>query len=184
MTRPQLAILAAAGALLGAFLVVAIAVRGSHGHRIGDLDQRVSRIELALGMSDGGFVASADNPSPTGDGGEADPAPNDTPTPECAVAKIAAYHAWQDALGKAKTLSAPAQGACSNLWSDRKKQACYWGATIEVRATQAARDTTVNGGPAAHEAVKNVRDDAKNDAIVRARAASDKAFAACGEDTE
>jgi hypothetical protein len=187
MKRPQLALVIAAGIALGAFVVFAIAggVRGSRasGH-LGVLDQRVSRIEVALGMADGGFVASADVPLAAADGGEADLASTDTPTPECAIAKIAAYHAWQDALTRAKSLAGPAQAVCSNLWSDRKKQACYWGATLEVRATQAARDTVVNGGPAAREALKNVKDDAKNDAIVRARAASDKAFAACGEDLE
>ncbi len=184
MTRPQLALLIAVGFALGAFVVAGIAGR-LRGSRVRELDDRVSRIEVALGMGDGGFVASADLPAPAADGGEVDPGPAEVPpTPECAIAKIAAYHAWHDALARAKALSAPAQAACSNLWSDRKKQGCYWGATLEVRSTQAARDAVVNGGPAAREAVKGVKDDAKNEAIARARAASDRAFAACGEDTE
>jgi hypothetical protein len=153
------------------------------GARAKELDERVSRIELALGMADGGFLASADLPPPPAGGGEADPASADTPTPECAIAKIAAYHAWQDALTRAKSLSAPAQAACSSLWSDRKEQAAT-GAPRRRSSTQAARDTVVNGGPAAREALKNVKDDAKNDGILRARAASDRAFTACGEDTE
>jgi hypothetical protein len=51
-----------------------------------------------------------------------------------------------------------------------------------IRATQAARDAVIAGGAAAHDAVKNVKDDSKNEAIARARSASEAAFAACEDD--
>jgi hypothetical protein len=51
-----------------------------------------------------------------------------------------------------------------------------------MRATQAARDTVIAGGEAAHEALKNVKDNPKNEAVARARAASQAAFAACEND--
>jgi hypothetical protein len=45
---------------------------------------------------------------------------------------------------------------------------------------QAARDALMgNDGGAASDAVKNVKDDAKNDALTRARAASANALALC-----
>ena len=75
-------------------------------------------------------------------------------------------------------------GFLADLWSDKKKQICYYVASSGVRTTQAARDTVVNGGPAARDAVKAVKDDTKNDVIFRARAASDRAFSACGDDVE
>jgi hypothetical protein len=178
--------MAAGGAVLGVLLVVTFgsAARGCRtGGRVVDLEQRVGRIENALGIGDAGAVPSADTP-PAADGGVAAAAAatgEDTP-PECAVARIAAYHAWQDALAKAKSLAGPAQAACADLWSDKKKQACYYVASAEIRTTQAARDSVITGGPAAHDAVKNVKDDPKNDVIARARASSDKAFTACGDD--
>ena len=49
--------------------------------------------------------------------------------------------------------------------------------------TQAARDAVIPGDGAAHEAVRNVKDDPRNDALARARAASDRAFADCHEET-
>jgi hypothetical protein len=51
-----------------------------------------------------------------------------------------------------------------------------------IRATQAARDAIIEGGPAARDALRAVKDDAKNDAIARARTASLAAFDACGDD--
>jgi hypothetical protein len=178
--------MAASGAVLGVLLVatfggVARSCRTSG--RVGDLEQRVGRIENALGIGDAGaFVPSADTPAAATDGGVAATAPVEETTPECAVAKVAAYHAWQDALAKAKTLAGPAQAACAELWSDKKKQGCYYVASAEIRSTQAARDNVITGGPAARDAVKNVKDDAKNEGIARAHAASDKAFTACGDD--
>ncbi len=177
--------MAGAGAALGVLLMIAIggAVRGCHtSSRVGELDRRVGRIEGALGLGDAGATASADTPAAGADGGAA-PAPDDV-SPECAVARVAAYHAWQDALTKAKALAGSAQAACADLWGDKKKQACYYVASAGVRTTQAARDAIINGGPAARDAVKNVKDDPKNDAIARARAASDRAFTACGDEAD
>jgi hypothetical protein len=185
MPTSRMTWLAAGGAVAGILLVVAFgsAARGCRTTgRVGALEQRVGRIETALGIGDAGALPSADTPAPTAaDGGMAATAAEDTP-PECAVAKVTAYHAWQDALAKAKALAGPAQAACADMWSDKKKQACYYVASSEIRATQAARDSVITGGPAARDAVKNVKDDAKNDVIARARAASEKAFAACGDD--
>ncbi|HTQ42963.1 MAG TPA: hypothetical protein VMI75_09440, partial [Polyangiaceae bacterium] len=75
----------------------------------------------------------------------------------------------------------PAQAACAGMWSDSRKQACYSSALAEVRATQAARDSVINGGSAARDAVAAVKDDAKNEAIARARAVSLAAFEECGD---
>jgi hypothetical protein len=97
------------------------------------------------------------------------------------VAKIAAYRVWQEALAKAKVNAGPAEAACADIWSDSKKQACYRFAMTQIRATQAARDSVIEGGAVAHEAVKAARDDAKNEAVARARAASQAAFVACDE---
>ena len=108
--------------------------------------------------------------------------PADDRTGPCAVARIAGYQAWQEALAKAKVNAGPAEAACADFRSDKKKQACYYAAMAETRATQAARDASIAGGAAAREAVKAVKDDPKNEAIARARAASEAAFAACGED--
>ena len=185
MDRPRLVWMAAGGSVAGVLLVVSIggAARGcrASGHA-DDLDRRVARIEGALGMGDAGSgVASADAPGEGTDGGATG---SDDVSPACAVAKIAAYHAWQDALTKAKSLAAPAQGACADLWSDRKKQNCYYVASAGVRTTQAARDAVVNGGAAARDAVKAVKDDPRNSVIARARAASDRAFSVCGDDAE
>ena len=186
MEGPWLTWMAAGGSAAGVLLVVSIAAaaRGCRtSGQVGDLDRRVARIESALGIADGGAaVASADAPVEGTDGGAAQG--SDDVSPACAVAKIAAYHAWQDALTKAKSLAAPAQASCADLWSDKKKQICYYVASAGVRTTQAARDTVVNGGPAARDAVKAVKDDTKNDVIFRARAASDRAFSACGDDVE
>ena len=74
----------------------------------------------------------------------------------CALAKIAGYQAWQDALAKAKVNAAPAEAACADIWSDTKKQACYRAAMAQIRATQAARDAVIAGGAAAREAVRAV----------------------------
>jgi hypothetical protein len=177
--------MAAGGAVLGVLLAVTIGAtaRGCRtSGQLVELEQRVGHMEAVLGMGDAG-VPSADTPvagSDTDAGVAA--AQEDTP-PECAVAKVAAYHAWQDALAKAKTLAGSAQAACADMWSEKKRQACYYVASGEIRATQAARDSVITGGPAARDAVKAVKDDPKNDVIARARAASDRAFTVCGDDT-
>jgi hypothetical protein len=101
----------------------------------------------------------------------------------CTVAKIEAYEAWQDAVAKAKTKAQAAGAQCSDMWK-KKKQACYYAAFAGVRATQGARDAVIKGGATAREAVKNMKDDPKNEAIPRARAASAAAWAACDDDNE
>ena len=136
----------------------------------------MSRVEGALGLGDGEAPPSADLP-PVGAA-----APAEETNAACAVAKVAAYQAWQDALTRAKALAAPAQASCADAWGDRKRQACYYAASAGVRTTQAARDAVIPGDGAAREAVKNVKDDARNEAIARARAASDRAFADCHEE--
>ena len=156
MERPRLAWMAAAGSAFGVLLVLSVggAARGCRASgQVGELDRRVGRIEVSLGIGDGGAVPSADSPVPGADGGAAPQA--DDVTPECAVAKIAAYHAWQDALTKAKALAGPAQAA--------------FDPQLFVRT---------------RDAVKAVKDDPKNEVIARARAASDKALATCGDDVE
>jgi len=147
------------------------------GRSLEDLDQRMARVEGALGLGDGEAPPSADTPA-----AGAAPATEET-NAACAVAKVAAYQAWQEALTKAKALAAPAQASCADAWGDRKRQACYYAASSGVRTTQAARDTVIPGDGAAHEAVRSVKDDPRNDALPRARAASDRAFADCHEET-
>jgi hypothetical protein len=100
----------------------------------------------------------------------------------CALAKVSSYQAWQEALVKAKANAGGAEAACSPIWSDSRKQACYYAAMSGIRTTQAARDTVIAGGAPARDAVKNVKDDPKNDAIARARTASETTFAACEDD--
>jgi hypothetical protein len=141
------------------------------GQQAQELEHRLARIEGALGMTDGGVLPSADTPAGV------------TATEETNAACAIAYQAWQEALTKAKALAAPAQAACADAWGDRKRQACYYVASASVRTTQAARDAVVPGDGAAREAVKSVKDEPRNDSIARARAASDKAFAECHDES-
>jgi hypothetical protein len=97
----------------------------------------------------------------------------------CALARVAAYEAWQDALSAAKANAGPAEAACADFRSDKKKQACFYQASAEARSTQAARDNLIAAGTAARDAVHAVKDNAKNPAIARARVASEAAFTAC-----
>ena len=173
MTQRQLGAVAGAGAILGV-VVVGAAVRGCRETRHGDLEQRVARIEDLLGLVDAG-------PAPP-DAPLAPPVSADDRTASCAVAKVAAYGAWQEAIAKAKVNATPAQAACADSWSDRRKQACYYAAMATIRTSQAARDALMIGGSAAREAVKGLKDDPKNDALVRARASADAVFAACDDD--
>ena len=175
----RLAAIAGAGAVLGA-LVVGLAVRGCRGGSdTGAIEQRIDRIEELLGIGDAGPSAagnapvSADTPAPVS---------LDDRSASCALAKVAAYRVWQEAVGKAKANAAPAEAACADLWSDTKKQACYRAAMAQIRATQGARDAVIAGGAAAVETVKGVREDAKNEAIARARVASQAAFTACADE--
>jgi hypothetical protein len=181
---PRLLGIAVGCAAVGALLVgsIAVAVRGCRGGgRLDSVEQRVARIEGVLGMAEAGPELSADAAAADTDGGAV---PIDDRTAACAVAKVAAYQAWQDALAKAKTNAAPAEAACADMWSDKKKQACYYGASAGPRTAQAARDAVMKGGAAARDAVKNVKDDPKNDAVARARASSEAAFTACRDDNE
>jgi hypothetical protein len=170
----RLGAVAGVGAVLGA-LFVGLAVRGCRASRPAELEQRVARIEDLLGLVDAGAV-------PPGDASAPPPVSADDRTASCAVAKVAAYKVWQEAIVKAKVNAGPAQAACADEWSDRKKQACYYAASATIRTSQAARDALMTGGSAAREAVKGVKDDPKNDALVRARASADAVFMACDDD--
>ena len=174
--RRRLPAVATGGGIL-ALLVVALAVRGC---RVGDLERRVTRIEDMLGIEEAGAPAAS---AATQDIANRDAAgaSADRSAP-CAVAKVASYLAWQEALVKAKAGAGSAEAACASIWSESRRQGCYYTATSNIRATQAARDTVIAGGGAARDAVKNVKDDPKNDAIPRARSASDTAFATCEDD--
>jgi len=99
------------------------------------------------------------------------------------MAKVAAYNAWQDAVTRAKETAKSAEAQCSDMWSSRKN-ACYYTASAGVRSATAARDTVIKGGGPARDAVKNVKDDPKNDALAPAKAASEAAFTACHDENE
>jgi hypothetical protein len=170
----QLIAIAGAGSALGV-LIVGLAVRGCRGGRHEDLEQRVARIEDILGLGDAAPVLAGDAAIPT-------PVSADDHSASCALARVAAYRAWQEAIAKAKVNAGPAQAACADEWSDRRKQACYYAASATVRTSQAARDALMTGGSVAREAVKNVKDDPKNDALPRARASADAVFTACDDD--
>ncbi len=178
LTERQLSAVAAVGALLGV-LIVGLALRGCRESRHADLDQRVARIEDLLGLVDAGPVPGNASPMPTP---PTPPVSADDRTASCAVAKVAAYKVWQEAIAKAKVNAAPAQAACADEWSDRKKQACYFAAMATLRTSQAARDALMMGGSAARDAIKNVKDDPKNEALARARASADAVFSACDDD--
>jgi hypothetical protein len=174
MTQRQLVAIAGAGALVGVLFVV-LATRGCRESRPEGLEQRVARIEDLLGLVDAG-------PAPPGDASPVPPVSADDRSASCAVAKVAAYKVWQEAIAKAKANAAPAQAACADEWSDKKKQACFYTAMATLRTSQAARDALMLGGAAAREAVKGVKDDPKNDVLVRARASADAVFVACDDD--
>jgi hypothetical protein len=177
--RARLAVIGVACAVLGAF-VTGLAVRGCRaGRDTGALEQRVDRIEELLGLGDAGPSAAPN--APMAADGQA-PVSVDDRSAACALAKIAAYRAWQEAVAKAKVNAAPVEAGCAELWSDTKKQACYRAAMAQIRATQAARDAVIAGGTVAIEAVQGTRDDAKNEAIARGRVASQAAFTACADE--
>jgi hypothetical protein len=175
MARWRLAAIAGGCAALGV-LVVGLAIRKGREGRHGDLEQRVARIEDLLGLADAGSVAPPADASPT------PPISADDRSASCALARVAAYRAWQEAIARAKANAAPAQAACADEWSDKRKQACFYAATATVRTSQAARDALMTGGPGARDAVKGVKDDPKNDALARARVAADAVFAGCDDD--
>jgi hypothetical protein len=182
--RARLLLAGVGGAAAGALVIAVIgtATRGcGTAARVRDMDQRVARLESALGLGDAEAPPSADTLPATPDGGI--PSADEETTAVCALAKVAAYHAWQDAYVRAKALAAPAQAACADAWSERRKQSCWYAASAGVRTTQAARDAVILGDGAAHDAVKNVKDDPKNEVIARARAASEKAFTDCKDES-
>ncbi len=173
--RASLVAIAGGGGVLGLFLVV-LAARGCRGSdRFVGLEQRMARVESLLGLDDAGAPPAA---APSIDAA----ASADDRTGPCALSKVASYQAWQEALVKAKANASGAEAACASIWNERRKQACFYVAMSGIRATQAARDAVVTGGTVAREAVKNVRDDPKNDTIARARAASQAAFDTCEDD--
>jgi len=177
--RPWLVPVAAACAVLGV-LIGGLAVRGCGGRSdTGAMEQRLDRIEELLGIGEAGASAAGNAAIPAD---AQAPVSLDDRSASCALAKIAAYRAWQEAVARAKVIAAPAEAACADLWSDTKKQACYRAAMAQIRATQAARDAVIAGGATAVDAAKGVRDDAKNDAIARGRATSQAAFTACADE--
>jgi len=178
---PTRLLLVAAGCGLLGVLFVGLAVRGCGGRdRARGLEQRVARIEDLLGIDEAGATPAVASLPGTGSRDAA--APVDDRSAPCAIAKVASYQVWQEAFVKAKANASGAEAACSSIWSESRRQACYYAAMSGIRATQAARDTVIAGGAAGREAVKNVKDDPKNEAIARARSASDAAFAACEDD--
>jgi serine/threonine-protein kinase len=174
----RLPAVATGGGILGAVLV-GLAVRGCRsGDRVGELEHRVTRIEDLLGIEEAGAAADA---VAAPDAASRDAAISADRSGPCALAKVASYLAWQEALVKAKASASSAEGSCASIWSESQRNGCYYAARSNVRATQAARDAVIPGGAAAHDAAKNVKDDPKNDAIAHARSASDAAFSACEE---
>jgi serine/threonine-protein kinase len=181
---PQRHVLIAGGAsAIAGSLLVALIARGCGGRdpAARNVEQRLARVEGVLGIREAGAAATDNALSSSSDAGVVVSADDDRSGP-CALAKVAGYQAWQEAITKAKAIAGPAEAACADIWSDSKKQACRWAATAQVRAAQAARDAIIAGGGHAHETVNSVKDDPKNDAIARARTASQTAFAACDDD--
>lgn len=185
-------LLAIGGGCLLFSLIVVSAARGCAGKsRIDALEARVANLERATGVDagalaveEGGRVSSV---GATGAGSSLAPAAASADDPKkakCALAKVTAYQAWQDAVEKAKANAAPAEAKCADFWTESKKQACYGAATQGLHALQVARDSVMKGGAGARDAVKKVKDDPKNDAVTRARSASDAAFDACQDENE
>jgi hypothetical protein len=175
---PRLLAVAAGCGVIGSLFVGVLGRGCSPGPTSEALDQRVARIEDLLGLGDGGAAAPAAPPTAS----SASAAPLEDRSAPCALAKVAGYQAWQEALAKAKVNANAAEAACGEIRNDRRKQGCYYTAMSPIRTTQAARDAVIVGGALARETLKNVKDDAKNDAIARARSASDAVFEACGDD--
>jgi hypothetical protein len=186
---PKLVVIAVGGVAIG--VLCTLSFRGCGGdRRYDDLSARVALLEKTVGVSlDGGrvAVASSDDAIELPDDASAStPLASATSSastnPACASAKSAAYAAWQDALGKAKQIAAPAEAQCSHILTSQHRQSCLATANAAMRLVQAARDNAMKGGAAARNSVKNVRDDARSSAIAPAKAASQAAFAACPDD--
>lgn len=193
MSIPKNIWMPAVGGLVGGLIVVT-SVRGCVGKsRIDALETRVDALEKIAGIAaDGGVAVTtpADGAASSAASGGTRPsssavaAADDPKKAKCAVAKMTAYQSWQAALDKAKTNAAPAEAKCSSFWTESKKQACMGAATAGIHGVQVARDSVMKGGAAARDAVKKVKDDPKNDALATAKAASDAAFDACGDENE
>lgn len=175
----RLLAIAAACCVAGA-LLVGLAVHGCRGDRVEGIEQRLARVEDLLGMGDAGSMPPGIS-APTAASASASASADDRSAP-CALAKVASYQAWQDALARAKASAAGAEAACSSIRNDRRKQGCYYAAMSAIRAIQAARDAVIAGGAGARDAVRSIREDPKNETIARARSATDTAFAACADD--
>lgn len=172
--------IAVGGAAIGVLLIFVVvgAAKGCGGARIEALEARVAKLE----------GTPSDPPATQRDSGvrklaasHGGPKDGDRHA-ACAVAKVAAYDAWQEAAMTAKKTAAPAEAQCADMWSEKKKQSCYYAATAPVRATQSARDAVMKGGVAARDASRAVKEDPKNEGIAKARLASEAALAACSAD--
>ncbi|MGH7284335.1 MAG: hypothetical protein ACRELY_22640, partial [Polyangiaceae bacterium] len=191
MSVPPRLMAIGAGCLIFSLVVVS-AARGCAGRsRIDALELRVANLEKATGVNvDGGTMAieeGSDSLSSAGAAVKLPPAAASADDPKktkCAVAKVTAYQAWQDAVAKGKANAAPAEAKCASFWTDAKKQACYGAALQNVHPAQVARDAVMKGGASARDAVSKVKDDPKNEAIATARAASEAAFDACQDENE
>jgi eukaryotic-like serine/threonine-protein kinase len=181
-SAPSVRLLAvAAGCSLAGALLVGLAIHGCRGgDRVGEIEQRLARVEDLLGIGDAGSPVPGPS-SATVANADASVSADDRSAP-CAMARVASYQAWQDALVRGKASASNAEATCASIRNDRRKQGCYYAAMSSIRAIQAARDTVIAGGAAAREAVKNVKEDPKNESIPRARAATETAFAACADD--
>lgn len=176
LTWPRRALAVASGSGVVGLVLAVLLARGCRvGDRVGGLEQRIARMESLLGLDDAGAAAAAPP------GVDAAVSADDRAGP-CALSKVAGYQVWQEAVAKAKVNAGGAEAACASMWNEKRKQACFYVAMSGIRASQAARDAVIVGGASEREALRNVKDDPKNDAIARARAASEAAFAACGDD--
>jgi hypothetical protein len=176
LTLPGQALAIASGSSVVALAGAVLVARGCRASdRVGGLEQRVARIELLLGLDDAGAAPAAPQ------GAQAAVSVDDR-AGACALSKVAGYQVWQEAVAKARVNAGGAEAACASIWNEKRKQACFYVAMSGIRATQAARDALIVGAASEREALRNVKDDPKNDAIARARAASQAAFVACDDD--
>ena len=175
---PRLLGIAGACGVVGA-LLSGIAVRGCSRSAANEaLEHRVAHIEDLLGIDEAGALAPASAPPSA----SLATVSADDRSAACALAKVAGYQAWQEALARAKANAAAGEAACGEIRNDKRKQGCYYAAMSGIRTVQAARDSVIAGGAVAREAQKSLKDDPKNDALAHARSASDAVFAACGDD--
>jgi hypothetical protein len=109
----RLLAIAAACGVAGA-LLVGIAARGcSRSARSEALERRVAHIEDLLRIDEGGATSPVDG-SPAASVAAVFVADRSAP---CALAKVAGYQAWQEALAKAKVNASAAEAACGEIWT-------------------------------------------------------------------